>query len=63
MKLIEHNKRLTEFPVLPEGLTEISLFNNEIEIISEIEDACRVSAKIHSGNTVFLRFKGVYTFT
>ena len=35
----------------------------EIEIISEIEDVCRVSAKIHSGNTVFLRFKGVYTFT
>ena len=34
----------------------------EIEIISKIEDACRVSAKIHSGNTVFLRFKGVYTF-
>ena len=35
----------------------------EIEIISKIEDGCRVSAKIHSGNTVFLRFKGVYTFT
>ncbi len=34
----------------------------EIEIISEIEDVCRVSAKIQSGNTVFLRFKGVYTF-
>jgi len=34
----------------------------EIEIISEIEDVCRISAKIHSGNTVFLRFKGVYTF-
>ena len=34
----------------------------EIEIISKIEDLCRVSAKIHSGNTVFLRFKGVYTF-
>ena len=34
----------------------------EIEIISEIEDVCRVSAKIHSGNTLFLRFKGVYTF-
>jgi 3-hydroxyacyl-[acyl-carrier-protein] dehydratase len=33
-----------------------------IEIISESEEGYKVSARLHSGNTVFLRFKGVYTF-
>lgn len=39
-----------------------SILSAVIEIISESEEGCKISARLHSGNTVFLRFKGVYTF-
>ena len=39
MKLIQNNKELTEFPVMPNGLTELSLFNNKIiDIPNELWD-------------------------
>ena len=40
----------------------VNILSVEVEIISETEEGCKISALIHSGNTVFLRFKGVYTF-
>lgn len=40
---------------------QVDKLSIEIDIISEIAGMYKVSARIHSGNTVFLRLKGVYT--
>ena len=35
MKLIEQNKELTDFPEIPKGVTELSVFNNKIRYVPE----------------------------
>ena len=40
---------------------QVDKLSIEIDIISEIAGMYKVNARIHSGNTVFLRLKGVYS--
>ena len=53
MKLVKHNEGLIEFPIIPKGITHISLFNNEIEEVpSSLWDEVQLESLNLSANKI-----------